>query len=80
MIAALLRWGDMVICFFLNACLTCFLSLDELVKPFKKPTMEGKSLVFAMAVDLIEFFSLVTLLSLLLQLSENRLCIKLYEL
>lgn len=76
----LLRWGDIVIFFFFMHVLHVFLSLDELVKPFKKPTMEGKSLVFAIAVDLIEFFSLVTLLSLLLQLSENRLCIKLYEL
>lgn len=32
----------------------CFLSPDELVKPFQKPTMEGKSLAFAVA-ELIDW-------------------------
>lgn len=56
------------------------LSLGGLVKPFKKPTMEGKSLVFAVAVDLIDdciVNELVALLSLLFDVSERGLCIRL---
>lgn len=55
------------------------LSLDELVEPFKDPTMEGKSLVLLVALELIEwcysvkaYFKLIKLLSLLLCFTNKR--------